>query len=262
VARPFTPAWANCLERIGSGLVSVAPERGTQSFPGRSPVGATFQFVAGGQSPFVIIGVVEQARLYEVHEDGRPQIFIGSEGARGLSFAIRTAGDPHSLIPDVRSAVRRVDSRISLSNIQTMDEIMNDALRQQRIGAVLIVAFALGALLLAAMGLFGVVSGSVTRRRHELAVRLALGSDHKSLVRLVLREGARLVGIGVLIGVPGIYFAGGLLRGVLVGVSPSDPFTLVAVALGLVLVTMAACYIPARRALRIEPAQLLREEWS
>jgi putative ABC transport system permease protein len=100
----------------------------------------------------------------------------------------------------------------------------------------------------------------VTRRRHELAVRLALGADHQGLVRLVLREGALLVGLGVVIGVPGLYIAGGLIRGVLVGVSPSDPVTLVAVALGLVLITMATCYVPARRALRIEPAQLLRQE--
>ena len=230
-----------------------------QFFPGRSPVGATFQFVAGNQPPFVVIGVVKQARLYDVHQDGRPQVFIGSEGARFLSLAIRTDKDPRVLIPEVRSAIRRIDSRVSLSNIRTMDEIMRDALRQQRISAVLIVAFASGALLLVAIGLFGVVSGSVTRRRREMAVRLVLGSDHWHLVRLVLREGALLVAIGMLIGVPGIYIAGGLLRGMLVGVSPSDPFTLVVVALGLALVTMAACYIPARRALRIEPAQLLRE---
>jgi len=230
-----------------------------QFFPGRSPVGATFQFVAGNQPPFVVIGVVKQARLYDVHQDGRPQVFIGSEGARFLSLAIRTDKDPRVLIPEVRSAIRRIDSRVSLSNIRTMDEIMRDALRQQRISAVLIVAFASGALLLVAIGLFGVVSGSVTRRRREMAVRLVLGSDHWHLVRLVLREGALLVAIGMLIGVPGIYIAGGLLRGMLVGVSPSDPFTLVVVALGLVLVTIAACYIPARRALRIEPAQLLRE---
>jgi putative ABC transport system permease protein len=164
-----------------------------QFFPGRSPVGATFQFVAGGQPPFVIIGVVEQARLYDIDQDGRPQVFIGSDGARFLSLAIRTGGDPRVLIPEVRSAIRRVDPRVSLSNIRTMDEIVSDALRQQRISVVLIVAFAVGALLLVAMGLFGVVSGSVTRRRRELAMRLVLGTDHRSLVRLVLREGALLV---------------------------------------------------------------------
>ena len=105
-----------------------------------------------------------------------------------------------------------------------------------------------------------VVSGSVTRRRHELAVRLALGADHGRVLRLVLREGAALVLMGVLIGAPGIYVAGGFIRGVLVGVSPSDPLTLLGVAVGLLLVTMATCYVPARRALGIEPATLLRQE--
>ena len=134
------------------------------------------------------------------------------------------------------------------------------SLSPQAIGGALISAFAVGALLLAAMGLFGVVSGSVTRRRHELAVRLALGADHSRVFRLVLKEGALLVMAELLIGVPGIYIANGLIRGLLVGVSPSDPLTLLAAALGLLLVTMATCYVPARRALRIEPAQLLRQE--
>jgi putative ABC transport system permease protein len=110
------------------------------------------------------------------------------------------------------------------------------------------------------MGLFGVVSGSVTRRRHELAVRLAGGADYKRVLRLVLGEGATLVGLGMLVGVPGVYFVGDLVRGLLVGVSPTDPPTLLAVASGLGLVAMAACYLPARRVLGIDPAQSLRQE--
>jgi putative ABC transport system permease protein len=156
--------------------------------------------------------------------------------------------------------IRRIDPRLAIADVRTLDEIVGDALRQQRVSAVLIAGFALGALLLASMGLYGVVSGSVMRRHHELALRLALGADHGRVLRLVLGEGTRLVGIGVLIGVPGIYVAGGLLRGVLVGVSPSDPLTLLAVAVGLGVVAIAACYLPARRVLRIEPAQSLRHE--
>ena len=124
--------------------------------------------------------------------------------------------------------------------------------------AVLVASFALGALLLAAMGLFGIVSDSVTRRRHELALRLALGADHGRLCGSFSAK-ARRSSLGVLLGVPGIYAAGGLLRGVLVGVSPLDPLTLATVALGLGF-TMVACYVPARRVLRIEPAQSLRQD--
>ena len=141
-----------------------------------------------------------------------------------------------------------------------MDDIVQASLSPHAIGGALISAFAIGAFLLAAMGLFGVVSGSVTRRRHELAVRIAIGADHSRALRLVLKEGAILVIAGLLIGAPGIYIAKNLIRGLLVGVSPSDPLTLLGAALGLLLVAMAACYVPARRALRIEPAQLLRQE--
>jgi putative ABC transport system permease protein len=209
-----------------------------------------------------IVGVVDQARLYDVHEDGRPQVYLRSEdfGYRSLSFVMRTARDPESLIPEARRVIRQIDGRIALADVKTMEQIVDDSLRQQRMSAVLIAGFALGALILAAMGLFGIVSGFVTRRRHELAVRLALGADHQRLLRFVLTEGLLLVGIGVLIGVPGIYAAGRLVRGVLVGISPTDPATLATVAGGLALVTLITCYVPARRVLRIEPAQLLRQE--
>jgi ABC-type antimicrobial peptide transport system permease subunit len=109
------------------------------------------------------------------------------------------------------------------------------------------------------MGLFGMTSGSVAQRRGELAVRLALGATPGSVLRLVLREGAALVTMGMLIAVPGIYAAGRVLGSLLVGVSPLDPVTLIAVAAGLSLVTLAACYLPARRVLRIDPAPLLRQ---
>jgi putative ABC transport system permease protein len=140
-----------------------------------------------------------------------------------------------------------------------MDAVVDDAIRRQRVSAVLISGFALGALLLAAIGLFGVVSGSITRRRHELALRLAVGADHGRLLRLVLGEASALVLMGALIGAPAIYIVGRWIRGVLVGVSPLDPLTLLLVALGLGLVTMVASYVPARRVLRIDPAQSLRQ---
>jgi putative ABC transport system permease protein len=156
--------------------------------------------------------------------------------------------------------VRAIDPRLPMEQVRTMDEIVSDALRQQRISAVLIAGISLGALLLAAMGLFGLMSGTVTRRRHELAVRMALGAGHDRVLRLVMKEGAALVAIGLLMGMPGVYLGGRVLQGMLYGVSPWDPATLVAVALGLTAVAMAATYLPARRVLGIEPAGVLREE--
>jgi putative ABC transport system permease protein len=231
-----------------------------QFFPSSSPIGATMPFREDQQ--LTIVGVVEQARVYDVHADGRPQLYTRAEdwGYRSLSYALRTTGDPRALIPHVRSAIRRVNPQLAVADVRTMEEVVGDALRQQRTSAVLIAGFALGALLLSTMGLFAVVSGSVTRRRHELSLRLALGADHGRVLRLVLREGALVVGLGMLLGAPGIYLAGGLLAGVLVDVSAWDPATLVAVTLGLAAVTLAACYIPARRVLAIHPAETLRVE--
>lgn len=228
-------------------------------FPSGNPLGAVVSFEG---LRFTIIGVVDPARLYDVHADGRPQVLIRVEdrGFRPLFYVMRTTRDPRSLLGDVRAAVRRIDARVPVGDVRTMEEIVQASLSPQAMGGALIGAFALGALLLAAMGLFGVVSGSVTRRRHELAVRMACGADHRRILRLVLREGALLVAAGLLIGMPGMYLAKGLLRSLLVGVSPTDPLTLLAASGGLLVVTLAACYVPARRTLRIEPAELLRRE--
>jgi len=233
-----------------------------QFFPASSALGAKIPFGNDGKDLVTIVGVVDQARLYDVHQDGRPQVYLRAEdfGYRTLAFVVRSRRDPQTLVAEVREAIRQIDPRLALADVRTMDAVVDDAVRRQRISAVLLSAFAVGAVLLAAMGLFGIVAGSVTRRRHELALRLAVGADHGRLVRLVLGEGTALVLVGVLIGLPGIYIAGGLLRGTLVGVSPLDPLTLASVALGLGLVTMVACYVPARRVLRINPAQSLRQE--
>ncbi len=216
-------------------------------FPTGNPVGATLMLAGDSLR---VIGVVEHARLYGVHEDGRPQVYIRNDDddpQPTLSWALRTGRAPLDLAAEAQAAVRRIDPQLAVSEVRTMDRVVGESLRQQRLSAVLIAGFSLGALLLAAMGLFGVVSGSVTRRRHELAVRLALGADPDRVLRLVLREGALLVLLGLLVGAPGIYLSGRAIGGALVGVSPFDPLTLGAVATGLALVALAACWLPARR---------------
>jgi putative ABC transport system permease protein len=242
---------------MGEAIIDTALAR--RFFPEGNPLGWQIQI---GNQPFTIIGVVDQARLYDVHVDGRPQILTRAEnfGSRPLFYVMRTTREPHSLLPEVQAAIHRIDARVPVGEPRSMEDLVQASLSPQAMGGVLISAFAAGALLLAAMGIFGVVSGSVTRRQHELAVRLALGADHRRVLRLVLKEGALLVLAGLLIGAPGIYLAKGLIQGLLVGVSPYDPLTLLGAALGLLLVTMVACYVPARRALGIEPAQLLRQE--
>ena len=173
-------------------------------FPDGNAVGSQIRF---GQRSLTIVGVVGQARLYGLHSDGRPQVLVRAEdfGMRPLFYVMRTTRDPHSLLPDVTAAIRRIEPRVPVGDPRSMDDLVQASRSPQAIGASLVGAFALGALLLTAMGLFGVVAGSVTRRRHELAVRLAVGADHQRILRLVLVEGALLVSAGLLIGAPGTY---------------------------------------------------------
>jgi len=227
-------------------------------YPNGNAVGQPITF---GKDTLAIVGVVDHARQYDLHRDGRPQLYLRDEDDTygTLYFAMRTTRDPLALVPDVRAAVHRVNPQVAISQVRSLDDIVNASLRQQRTIAVLIAGFSLGALLLAAMGLFGVVAGSVTRRRHEMAVRLALGADRRRVVRLMLGEGATLIALGIVVAVPGVYAAGRLLRGVLIGISPFDPVTLAAVALGLGVVALVACWVPARRVGSIDPAGVLKE---
>ncbi len=233
-----------------------------QFFPDSSPIGAT---VLLGSNPLTItvVGVVDQARLHGLYQDGRPQIFLRAEDYPNVVgywfYVLRTDRDPHTLIPEARAAIRQIERRIPVSQMLTMDEIVADARSRERISAVLIAGLALGALVLVTMGLFGMISGSVTRRRGELAVRLALGATHGRVIRLVVGEGARMLALGLLIGVPGVYLAGEALQGFLVGVSPFDAPTLAAVVIGLITLALLACYLAARRVTAIAPDRLLRQ---
>lgn len=228
-------------------------------FPTGNPIGATMLLFGDSVT---VVGVAEHARLYDLYRDDRPQVFIRADQyvESGLSWAIRTDRSPLSLVSEARAAIWRVDPELAVSNVRTMDQIVAGSVRQQRVSAVLIAGFSVGALLLAAMGLYGVVAGSVSRRRHEIAVRMAIGAERGQVLRLVVRDGMILVLIGLLIGIPGIYLSSRVIDGILVGISPFDPLTLGGVALTLMLVALAACYLPARRVSGIEPAGLLRQE--
>ena len=230
-----------------------------QFFPNGNPLGAT---IRSNRDSLTIVGVVEQARLYDLYRDGRPQIFVRAEDFPNVDYwfyVIRTTRDPHALVAEARAAVRQIERRIPVSLMVTMDDIVADRRSRERISAVLIAGLAIGALLLVSMGLFGMISGSVSRRRGELAIRLALGATHQRVIRLVVGEGARLVIIGLLAGIPGIYMAGKALEGLLIGVSPFDTPTLGGVAGGLLAIALLACYLAARRVTKIDPDRLLRE---
>jgi putative ABC transport system permease protein len=173
---------------------------------------------------------------------------------------VRTAGDPMSLADAARQAVWSVDPDQPVSNVRTMDEILAEEVADRRIGMTLLAAFATLALALASLGVYGVISYSVAQRAQEIGIRMALGAGRKNILRIVLVDGMRLATAGVAIGL-GVSFAlTRLMAGLLFGVSASDPHTLAGVTLLLIAVALAACFIPAQRATKVDPMVALRSE--
>jgi putative ABC transport system permease protein len=178
----------------------------------------------------------------------------------GGYVALRTEADPQLLVPSVRRTVSLVDPDLPLRDIHTLDELMADAIAQPRFRTILAAGFGLLGVLLAAFGIYGVVSFSTALRLQEFGVRLALGARASHLVALVLREGATLAVFGLVVGLAGAWGSARLLRRFLYGVGPSDPVTFVALAALFGLVTILACLAPARRALRVDPVVALRAD--
>jgi putative ABC transport system permease protein len=175
-------------------------------------------------------------------------------------LVLRTATRPLALVAPVKAAVQALDPAQPVYDIATMDQRLSESMAPQRFNALLLGVFALAALGLAGVGIFGVLAYSVARRTSEIGVRMALGASRAQVTRLVVGEGLRLCGLGVLLGLAGSVPLTRLLGGVLFGVGPSDPVALASASAALVLVAVLACYIPARRALSVDPMTALRHE--
>jgi putative ABC transport system permease protein len=173
---------------------------------------------------------------------------------------VRTARDPASLIPAVRREVAAMDASLPLADLRPMQEYVEDALAGPRLSLLLMQAVGGLALLLATIGIYGVISYSVSQRQREFGVRIALGETPNRLTRSVVLQGARLVGVSMALGLAGALAATRLLAGLLYGVTPGDPLTFASVSLALTAVALAACYLPARRASRADPLSILRND--
>jgi putative ABC transport system permease protein len=208
-----------------------------------------------------IVGVFHNVRGAGFREDA-PEInlpFAQSPWPQ-VSMAIRTSGDPKAMIQSIAAAVNSVDPDLPLAGAQTIDEIVSDALAINRFSAVLFAAFGVLGLLLAAVGIYGVMAFGVAQRTHEFGIRMALGAQRSGVMRLVLREGTIVAGIGAAIGLGGAYLAGRAMQSTLFGVKAFDIPAFTAVMLLLLLVALLACLIPAWRASRVEPMVALRDE--
>ncbi|HUK30994.1 MAG TPA: FtsX-like permease family protein, partial [Candidatus Acidoferrum sp.] len=176
------------------------------------------------------------------------------------AFVLRSKGNPLALVPLVKERLWSVEKNLPISEIATMDQIMSDSLSRRRLYTVLLSIFAGSALLLAAVGIYGVVSHSVSLRTHELGLRIALGAQRRDILSLVLARGLGVALVGMAIGTAAALWLTRLMSSLVFGVSTSDPLTFGSVAAALTLIALVACYVPARRAMGVDPMVALRCE--
>jgi ABC-type antimicrobial peptide transport system permease subunit len=177
-----------------------------------------------------------------------------------LSWAIRTANDPSALSAAVQREIMAVDSQLAVSRIRTMDQVVSESTARQNFNMLLLSIFAGLALLLAAIGIYGLMSYTVEQRTQEIGIRMALGAGRGDMVNLIVRQGMLLAVVGLVVGLGAAFGLTRLLAGLLFGVKTTDPATYLVVALVLIAVAMFACYVPARRATKIDPLIALRYE--
>jgi putative ABC transport system permease protein len=195
-------------------------------------------------------------------DEPKPTIFLASSqaGAYGVTLVVRTAEDANQLIRPVESAIHNYDPQQAISEVQTMDHVFSDSASEPRFQLILLLIFAGIAVLLAMIGVYGVVSYSVTQRTQEIGVRMAMGADTRQIARLVLREALGLAAIAVAIGLGGAIALTRLMESVLYETAPNDPATLAISATAILVVAATAAFIPARRATRVDPLVALRYE--
>jgi putative ABC transport system permease protein len=237
-----------------------------QFFPNENPIGKRVKpgFSRGtGTAPMrEIVGVVGSVAQDRVGQKPLPELFLPRDQFvnSATTLVIRTAGDPNSVTPALRAILRDIDPDLPIDVLRTMDQRMSLSLAQPRFQSYLLLIFAGVALLLTAVGLYGVISYSVSQRTHEIGTRMALGARQGSIVKLVVAQGMVLASIGALIGLAGALAASQLLTSLLYEISPTDPLTLAAITGLVFLVTFLASYVPARRASNVDPMTALRYE--
>jgi putative ABC transport system permease protein len=227
-----------------------------------SPIGRQLDLGGGGGEPATIIGLVRDVRSQNPAEPARPTYYVSAyRGVWGpMTLVIRTSDAAETLLPLVRSEVRALDPLLPVFGVRTMTDLVAAQLAPQRLVAGLLSGFAALALLLAIVGIYGVMAYSTSQRTLEVGIRIALGAERRDVLRALVRDGTLLIAAGAALGLLMALPAMQLLRGLLTGVSPFDPLTFLVTTLLLVVSALAACYLPARRASRVDPLRALRGE--
>jgi predicted permease len=234
-------------------------------WPGEDPIGKQ---VAPGSRLYpieTIVGVVADVKHLSLREEPPPEMYVPYTqkvwpSLLTMDVVLRTSVDPTAMTSSAREAVHSVDSDLPVAKVATLATLVDDSMTQQRFSVLLLGSFGAIALLLASIGMYGVISYSVVQRTQEIGIRMALGAERRNVLGMVLGQGARLSGLGIAIGIVAALAVTRLMDGFLYGVRATDPLTFVGVSLLLLAVALLACYIPARRAMRVDPMIALRYE--
>lgn len=230
-------------------------------WPNEDPIGKRFR--ADANNPFgIVIGVVGDVRNIDPQQDALPAFYFpyGYIGMPGLVVVVRTTTDPEDFAKALRTQVSQIDADQPIYNVRTMNEIIGNATSQQRFQAVLLSLFGIVALLLVAVGVYGIVAHVSRQRTREIGIMMALGASTREILNMMIKQGMRAVLLGLILGLAGSFILTRWLSSSIFGLTPNDPLTFIFVALLLVVVAFVACYLPARRATKVDPSTVLRSE--
>ena len=256
--RPFTEQDTQDRRRVAI----ISQTLAQHYFPNGDAIGKRINVNTGPESYREIVGIVGDVKQNGLTKSTRPHTYepFAQAPNQFMTLIVRSSTDPTSLVPAIRGKVLALDGELPLQRVTTLDRVLANSIRHQRFTSIVLSVFAGVALLLAAAGLYGVISYSVAQRTHELGIRVALGAQVKDVMQLVLRQGMTFVIAGEVVGIIGAFALTRLLSGLLFGVTPTDAVTFIAVTAGLTFVALLACYIPARRATKVDPLVALRYE--
>ena len=252
----------DATDTTGSRQVVLVTRNAAQKFwPGADPVGSRVRFrFTGVNYDAEVVGVVGEVRHDALDRPAAPELYLPhpQSGFYALTLVVRTAPGSPTTIQALKEEIWALDPLQSIFRTAMLDDWISRSLDGRRFSLLLLGGFALATLLLASAGVYGVMSFTTSQRTREFGVRLALGAESRDIVRLVLGEGLKLAGLGVIVGILVALPLTRLLRAFLFGVTAVDPVTFLSVSVALVLIAAAACYLPASRALKVDPAETLR----